>query len=54
MLLEFVEWNYPLFEKKKWDAKYITALPMDMLLASAFSFSVICQSLPQGLSNNDL
>lgn len=43
LLLEFVEWNYPLFEKKL-DAKHTAALPMDMLLASGFSFSIIHRS----------
>lgn len=42
------------WKKNILDEKHTTALPMDMILASDFSFSIIQQSLPQGLSNNEL
>lgn len=45
------------WKKKKKDILgeiYTTALPMDVLLAIAFSFSILQQNLPQSLSNDDL
>lgn len=44
-------------EEKKKDILceiYTTAFPMDVLLAIAFSFSILQQNLPQSLSNDYL